>query len=76
MSNTIKAAPVKKTTVRKSRLTDSDLVLLSKGPEKKQKGLLKKTKPVGLKGYQLSAGPIVDHEQSEKNRLAGYWSGN
>jgi hypothetical protein len=74
MPNIIKAATPAKQTVRKSRLTDGDLVLLSKGSVKKQKGLLKKTKVSGLKPFTLSAGPIVDQEQSQRNYEAGYWT--
>lgn len=55
------------TTVRKSRLTDGQLVLMGKG-------LFAKVKPAGTKPYALSAGPVVDQAQSDLNRQAGYWS--
>lgn len=61
------------TTKRKSGLTDGDLVLLSKGPVKKQKGLLRKTRVLGKSPYKLSPGPIFDPVQSQKNLEAGYW---
>ncbi len=57
------------TTVRKSRLTDSDLVGLGKGMFAK----IKPNPDARNKPWLGGAGPIVDQAQSEINRGLGYW---